>query len=368
VRVVGSGFVKKWKYGTLEDAVIKGSSNISLNKIKEDKGEYAFYGAKGFIKNISFYHQEKEYLAIIKDGAGIGRVSQHPPKSSVIATMQYLIPKENFHIRFVKYFLHGIDFEKHRNGSTIPHIYFKDYKSEPFPLLNLQEQEKIVAILDETFSAIEKVKTNTELNLQNAKELFESSLQNMFENRGEGWEEKSLDNLSKKIFAGGDAPKNNFSKTQTNLYNIPIYANAVKNNGLYGFTNNARVTESSITIAARGSGTGHTMIREKDFFPIVRLIVLTPDTNLINLKFFKYAINTLDILKSGSAIPQLTVPMIKAYKIFFPPLKEQQKIVKKLDTLSEQTKKLESIYTQKLTDLEELKKSLLQKAFSGKLV
>ena len=56
-----------WEYGTLENAVNKGSSNISLNKVKEDDGEFPLFSAKGYNKNISFFHQEKEYLAIIKD-------------------------------------------------------------------------------------------------------------------------------------------------------------------------------------------------------------------------------------------------------------------------------------------------------------
>src|SRR5690606_23341738 len=186
---------KDWEYCQLEDAVKKGSSNISLNKIKGEDGEYPVFAAKGFVQNVSFYHQEEDYLAIIKDGAGIGRVSKHPAKSSVVGTMQYLIPKEGFDIDFIKYFLEGIDFEKHRNGSTIPHIYFKDYKSEKFPKIPLPEQQRIVAILDETFSAIDKAKANAEQNLKNAKELFESYLQGVFENGKEIWEEKTLDEV-----------------------------------------------------------------------------------------------------------------------------------------------------------------------------
>ena len=126
-----------WKYVTLDNAVKKGSSNISLNKIQEEMGEYPVYGAKGFVKNVSFFQQEQDYLAIIKDGAGIGRVSKHPAKSSVLATMQYLVPKDGFDIGFIGYFLNSIDFEKYRNGSTIPHIYFKDYKNVPIPMLPL---------------------------------------------------------------------------------------------------------------------------------------------------------------------------------------------------------------------------------------
>lgn len=106
--------------------------------------------------------------------------------------MQYLIPKEGFDIDFIRYFLEGIDFEKHRSGSTIPHIYFKDYKSEKFPKLSLPEQQRIVSILDHCFEAIDKAKANAEQNLQNAKELFESYLQGVFEKKGDGWEEKKL--------------------------------------------------------------------------------------------------------------------------------------------------------------------------------
>ncbi|WP_338456897.1 restriction endonuclease subunit S, partial [uncultured Alteromonas sp.] len=175
-----------WRYGVLEDAVTKGSSNISHGKIKEDDGPYPVFGAKGYIQNISFYQQENDYIAIIKDGAGIGRVSVHPAKSSVLATMQYLLPKEGFDLRFIKYFLESLDFEEYRTGSTIPHIYFKDYKSAPFPLISVPEQKRIVAILDQAFADIEQARAKTEQNLKNARELFESYLQQVFSQRGEG--------------------------------------------------------------------------------------------------------------------------------------------------------------------------------------
>ena len=163
---------KDWTYGILDDVAIKGSSNISLTKIKDDMGDYPVFGAKGFVKNVSFYQQESEYLGIIKDGAGIGRVTKHPGKSSILATMQYIIPKKGFDIQFIKYFLNNLDFERYRTGSTIPHIYYKDYKSEPFPLIKLPEQKRIVAKLDQGFEAIDKARANVESNLQNAKDLF----------------------------------------------------------------------------------------------------------------------------------------------------------------------------------------------------
>jgi type I restriction enzyme S subunit len=356
---------QNWEYCQLEDAVTKGSSNISLNKIKDEDGDYPVFAAKGFVQNVSFFQQEKRYLAIIKDGAGIGRVSKHPAKSSVVATMQYLIPKKDFDIDFIKYFLEGIDFEKHRNGSTIPHIYFKDYKSESFPNVLLPEQQRIVSILDKCFSAIERSRNNAEQNLKNVKELFKSYLQGVFEN--ENWEMKTIDEACEEIFAGGDAPKNNFSSEPNEKHKIPIYANAVKDRGLYGYTDFARVTKPCVTIAARGSGTGHTELRSEQFLPIVRLIVCIPYNSQMSTEFLKYTIDSLVIQRSGSAIPQLTVPMIKEYKISVPTIEEQKQIIEYAETLRAETQKMEAIYQKKIADLDELKKSVLQKAFAGEL-
>ncbi len=234
------------------------------------------------------------------------------------------------------------------------------------PLPPLPEQHRIVSILDQAFAAIDKAKANAEQNLKNARELFESYLQGVFEKRGEGWEEKTIQEVCEEIFAGGDAP-DNFSKEKDKKNTIPIFANAVKDKGLYGYTNSARVIQPSISISARGSGTGHTEIRYEHYLPIVRLIVLIPNLSLVTLEFLKHSIDNLEILRSGSAIPQLTVPMIREYRIPFPPIKEQHIIVQKLDSLSVQAMKLEKVYYQKLNDLEELKRSILQKAFSGEL-
>ncbi len=230
---------------------------------------------------------------------------------------------------------------------------------------SLPEQQRIVSILDDSFAAIAKAKANAEQNLKNAKELFESYLQGVFENGN--WEKKTIDEVCNEIFAGGDAPKNNFSLESNEKHNIPIYANAVKDRGLYGFTDFARVTKPCVTISARGSGTGHTELRNEPFLPIVRLIVCIPDTNQMSTEFLKYTIDNLVIQRSGSAIPQLTVPMIKDYKIPVPTIEEQKQLIEKAESLRAETQKLEAIYQQKLNDLEELKKSILAKAFKGEL-
>lgn len=250
-------------------------------------------------------------------------------------------------------------------GTMVRHTAPKRILNFDFPLPPLPEQHRIVSILDEAFAAIAKAKANAEQNLKNAKELFESYLQGVFENGD--WERKTIEVVCDEIFAGGDAPKNNYSLEPNENHNIPIYANAEKNRGLYGYTDFARVSKACVTIAARGSGTGHTELRNESFLPIVRLIVCIPDSKQISTEFLKYTIDNLVIQRSGSAIPQLTVPMIKDYLIPVPPVAEQKEIIEKAENLRAETQKLEALYQKKIADLEELKKSILQKAFSGEL-
>lgn len=250
-------------------------------------------------------------------------------------------------------------------GATFKELSTKALAGVEIPLPPLAEQQRIVSILDEAFAAIAKAKANAEQNLKNAKELFESYLEGVFEIGN--WETRTIDLVCDEIFAGGDAPKNNYSLEPNEKHNIPIYANAVKDRGLYGYTDFARVTKPCVSIAARGSGTGHTELRNEHFLPIVRLIVCIPDTKQISTEFLKYTIDNLVIQRSGSAIPQLTVPMIKDYKIPVPSIEEQKLIIEKAENLRAETKKLEEVYHKKIADFEELKKSILQKAFSGGL-
>ncbi|MCD6173016.1 MAG: restriction endonuclease subunit S [Sulfurimonas sp.] len=383
---MGSELREGWKYGTLEDAVTKGSSNISLNKVQEDDGDYPLFGAKGFAKNISFFHQEKEYLAIIKDGAGIGRISQHPKQSSILGTMQYLIPNNGFNIDFVKYFLYSIDFEKHRNGSTIPHIYFKDYKSEPFPILELQQQKQIVATLDKVFSAIDITKKDAELNLQNTKELFESYLQSVFENRDEGWEEKKLGEIA--TFRNGMTFSKNTNGTKTQILGVKNFKDsffAPAENLEYVFIdrklNDIDFLSSGDILAVRSNGNpkliGRTILIDKNLEKTIHsgfTIRIKLNSKIILPIYLCHYLKTKKtrerLVKSGNGvgIKSLNQGSLSSLLIPFPPFQTQQKIVKKLNTLQERTKKLESIYTQKLKNLDELKKSMLQKAFNGELI
>ena len=141
---------------TLGDVCEKGASNIKQSDIANMTGEYPIYGAAGYIGNVDFYHQEKPYVAIVKDGAGIGRTTLHPAKSSVIGTMQYLLPKDNVLPEYLCYVVRHMHLEKYFTGATIPHIYFRDYKNEKLNLDSLDKQAEIIEILGKAESIILK--------------------------------------------------------------------------------------------------------------------------------------------------------------------------------------------------------------------
>ena len=178
----------------------------------------------------------------------------------------------------------------------------------------------------------------------------------------EGWELKKLEKVCERIFAGGDVPKNNLSKFKTDKYTIPIFANGEKNKGLYGYTDIAKVVEPSITVSARGT-IGYSEIRNEPFFPVVRLIVLMPDKDIVDLNFLKYVVSGMEFKKSGTSIPQLTVPMIKKYQANIPPLPEQMQIVNTLDKAFKQIDQAKANLEKNLHNAKELLESYLQKIF-----
>lgn len=175
----------------LEDVCERGSSNLKQSDIVELKGDYPVYGASGCIGNVDFYHQENSYVAVVKDGAGIGRTTLHPAKSSVIGTMQYLLPKNNVLPEYLYYVVSYMHLEKYFTGATIPHIYFKDYKNEKFNLDSMDTQKQVVNVLGKCEAVIESRKRELQLldNLIKARfvELFGDPVQNE-----KGWKARTL--------------------------------------------------------------------------------------------------------------------------------------------------------------------------------
>ena len=178
------------------------------------------------------------------------------------------------------------------------------------------------------------------------------------------WVWVGLKYISKKIFAGGDKPEN-FSKMKTDKNIFPIFSNGIDKDGLYGYTDEAKVLEKALTISARGT-IGFTKIREANFTPIIRLIVIILKDRIL-YEFLDYYFKYNSLEGVGSSIPQLTVPIVNEKIIPLPPLNEQKRIVEKLDFLFEKTKRAKEIIEEIKIDIENRKISILDRAFKGTL-
>ena len=169
-----------------------------------------------------------------------------------------------------------------------------------------------------------------------------------------------LDKVCKRIYAGGDVPKDRYSTVMTSEYTVPIYANAEKDDGLYGYTDTARENELSITVAARGT-IGFTAIRREPFLPVVRLITVVPDVTKVSERYLYYALRRCKPTSSGTSIPQLTVPDIKKNEIELYSLPVQEKIADKLDVVV----RIIALRQQELQRLDDLVKARFVEMFGN---
>lgn len=166
----------EWEIKKLGDFSTKKSSNISANKIEDNFGEYIIYGASGVLKKVDFYEEEFDFIGIVKDGAGVGRLFYCEGKSSVLGTIDIIKPKNKINTYFLYCILERINFKKYVIGSTIPHIYYKDYSKEKVKIPCLEEQTKIANFLSSLDAKLEKEKQLLEQYQQQKKFL----LQNLF--------------------------------------------------------------------------------------------------------------------------------------------------------------------------------------------
>ena len=175
------------------------------------------------------------------------------------------------------------------------------------------------------------------------------------------WVIKRLDALFK-ISAGGDIPSENVKPEKDEIFKYPVYANAEKNKGFFGYSDIYRIEENVLTVAGRGVNIGIAHARNHKFYPIVRLLVLKPRKSE-NIYFFEYQINQLNLFKESTGVPQLTAPQVSGYEVFYPQLPEQTKIATFLISIDERLNQLK----QKKTLLEQYKKGVMQKIFDQEI-
>tara|TARA_B110000459_G_scaffold889_1_gene902 strand:+ start:893 stop:2065 length:1173 start_codon:yes stop_codon:yes gene_type:complete len=291
--------------------------------------------------------------------------------------VKILLANENINSRYLFYFLQNIelgDLGYARHYRLLKEIQISYPKS-------ITQQKQIVAILDKAFAAIDIAKANAIQNLQNAKELFESYLQNVFEKIKANGQLYSLANYLDLITYGFTNPmpttdEGPYKVTAKDVkYGIVNYKTA-RRTSQDAFDNLIRdkcKPKKGDVLLTKDGTLGRLAVVEKANMCINQSVALLRPTKELDSYYLKELLSSkfyqeLMIEQAGGAtIKHIYITRIDKMLVPVPSITEQLAIIKKLDALSSETKKLEAIYTKKIADLDEMKKSVLQKAFSGQL-
>lgn len=333
----------------LEELCIPKSSNLAQKDILENNGIYPVYGASGFIKKINFYHQKNEYIAVVKDGAGIGRTMFLPANSSIIGTMQYLIPVEKIHPKFLYYAVKSMNLSKYFSGATIPHIYFKDYKNEMVPLYNIKDQQKISNFFEKLESIIEKKRNQ----LLEYDQLIKSRFFKMF------FDENSKDKYPlckwKEVVTikHGKDYKNNLIKKG----GYPIYGSG----GFMGIYADKYLVEDFSTIIGRKGTIDKPLFVKEKFWNVDTAFGIEVNKAILNPIFFYYrsALYDLKKMSTSTTLPSMTQSALNIIEIGVPPIALQNEFA----LFVEQVDKLKFTVQKSLEETQTLFDSLMQKYF-----
>lgn len=318
---------------------------------------------------------------ILSTRAPIGHLAINRKAITTNQGCKGIIPANNFDTKFLYYFFEdSVDLlNSLGNGTTFKELSGSKLKEVEIPFPSITEQRRIVKTLDEVFEKVKKAKKNAEKNLQNSKELFESYLQSVFTNPRNDWEKKRLGDVCN-TGAGGTPLKSH--RDYYEIGTIPwLRSGEVNKKDIMQselFITKKGVENSSarlfpmdtVLVAMYGATAGQVGILRFESTTNQAVCGILPDKNFIpEFIYYVFRSKKKELVNQavGGAQPNISQVKIKNTVIPLVPLAEQKTIVKKLNTLSLETKKLEKIYEQKLADLEELKKSVLSKAFHAEL-
>ena len=322
------------KYVTLGEVCNKGNSNIAQKDIENNNGSYGIYGASGYIKNVDFYHQDKPYVAVVKDGAGIGRTMLLPAKTSIIGTLQYIIPNDLVYVEYLYYAVTYMNLAKYYTGATIPHIYFKDYQKELLPLPSKKEQQEVsdnLQRVDRLIELCEAILTKLDI-------LIKSQFVETFGDYDLSCQEDDWIPISKvgKV-VGGSTPKTNVQEFWNGEYRWISPAELQQDSGVI-YDSVKKITQAGVdscSLQELPIGTvilssrapigkvaiaGNTFYCNQGFKNIICSDLITP-RYLYSLLLF----NTeyLNSLGRGATFKEISKSIVESIKIPLPPIEQQ---------------------------------------------
>ena len=310
-------------------------------------------------------------ILIAKDGSPLSNIFIYKEEYPIVLLSSIAIIRPNkskILPEFLKYYLENHSIKRYiqttyTSGSVIPRIILKDFKKFPIIYPNLENQKKIIGILR---TIDKKIAINEEINrnlLQLSKVIFKNWFVE-FEPFGgvqpDDWKICALEDVCD-LNAGGDKPEV-VSDEITDSCIYPIYSNGLDNDGLYGYTNHAKIFEECVTVSARGT-IGFVCLRHTPYVPIVRLVSVIPKKKFISAKYLYLFLDRLNIMGTGTTQQQLTIPDFKKTEILVPTLDVIKSFTNHLNPL------FEKIWMQEeeMKKLSKLRDTLLPKLMSGEI-
>ena len=354
----------------LKDLCQKASSNIAQKDLEGHEGQYPIYGASGLIGYVDFYKQENPYVAVVKDGAGIGRVMCLPEKSSVIGTMQYILPNEGVNVHYLAFAMEHMNLAKYFSGATIPHIYFKDYGKEKLLERTEKEQKSIAEILSKMDSLISLRKQQ----LAKLDELVKARFVEMFGDPVKNtmnWEIKPLSELGELNRGVSKARPRNSPELLGGPYPL-IQTGEVANAKTYITSFNSTYSEKGlaqskmwpkgtlcITIAANIAQTS--ILTFDACFPdsVVGFISRNMTNELFIHYWFSFFQKILDEQAPQVAQKNINLKILSELNVIVPPLSLQNRFAAFVERVDQQKQTIQ----QSLEKLELMKKALMQEYF-----
>ncbi len=376
------------KLGDLCDILDKKRKPIS--KQYRISGKYPYYGATGIVDYVNDYIFSEKLILVGEDGAKWGRGEQTAfavdGKYWVNNHAHVLKPDRNIIIdSWIIYYFNHLDLSDFITGVTVPKLNQNKLVSIKIPVPPIEEQKRIVEILDKAFEGIAQAEANTRRNLINARELFDSYLNQIFIQKKGDWETKTIADISTKIEYGSSSKSAQYENNDS----IPVLRMGNIQNGLINWNDLVYTdrkdeiekyslqyndvlfnrTNSDIHVGKSGIYKG-----ERPAIFAGYLIRIHYKKEEINPDFLNFYLNSSIAREYGSSVMSRSINQaningtkLKSYPIYIPSLPMQNKIVDSLYKLKNQAKKLETIYQRKLEAIAELKQSILEKAFTGQL-
>jgi type I restriction enzyme S subunit len=367
-----------WEIKTLGDICIVDWGNTDLTKASYvEGGKYLAVSAAGCDGRIGHKEHLKNTPVLSAIGAQCGKMFLPDEDFTAIKNTITLTPRNGTCTgQFLYQLLTHVDLPK--RGAAQPFIAKGDILNFSIIVPPLPEQQRIVGILDEAFAAIASAKAKAEQNLKNARALFESHLNEVFTQRGEGWVEKRLSliaevqsggtpSVPEKTYWGGIIPW--YSSGELNETYTIAPERTITNDGLSN--SNAKLfPKGSLLIGMYDTAALKMSILDRDGAFNQAIAGVKPNENL-DLEFVLHAINAIKpyllLERRGVRQKNLSLGKIKDISIPLPPVSEQRAVVARLSDFSSDTRRLESLYQRKIEELDALKKSLLEQAFKGEL-